>query len=85
MKTRPQQGGMAVTGPVHGVCEEGSERLLLATAHGASKVFSIGLTAIAGRLLGPAGYGLYATGSALVEVLESGDDPANYLKSLRSE
>jgi tryptophan synthase alpha chain len=24
-------------------------------------------------------------GSALVEVLESGDDPANYLRSLRSE
>lgn len=40
----------------------------LVMAHGASKVFSIGLTAIAGRILGTAGYGLYATGSALVEV-----------------
>lgn len=42
--------------------------LLLAVAHGASKVFSVALTAIAGRILGPAGYGFYATGSALVEV-----------------
>jgi O-antigen/teichoic acid export membrane protein len=40
----------------------------LTLAHGASKVCSVGLTAIAGRVLGTAGYGIYATGSTLVEV-----------------
>lgn len=42
--------------------------LLLGLAHGASKFFSIALTAIAGRVLGTAGFGIYATGAALVEV-----------------
>ena len=42
--------------------------VFLAAAHGSTKVFSVALTAIAGRVLGPAGFGLYATGAALVEV-----------------
>lgn len=42
--------------------------LLLGLAHGASKFFSIALTAVAGRVLGTAGFGIYATGAALVEV-----------------
>ncbi len=40
----------------------------LVLAHGSTKVFSIALTAIAGRVLGPVGFGVYITGSALVEV-----------------
>lgn len=40
----------------------------LTLAHGASKLFSVALTAIAGRVLGTAGYGLYATAGTLVEV-----------------
>ena len=40
----------------------------LALAHGASKIFSIALTAVAGRVLGTGGYGLYAMGLSLVEV-----------------
>lgn len=40
----------------------------LALAHGSSKVFSIALTAVAGRVLGTGGYGLYAMGLSLVEV-----------------
>ena len=39
----------------------------LAAAHGSSKVFSIALTAVAARVLGPVGFGLYGTGAALVE------------------
>jgi O-antigen/teichoic acid export membrane protein len=40
----------------------------LVLAHGASKIFSIALTAVAGRVLGTGGYGLYAMGLSLVEV-----------------
>jgi len=40
----------------------------LGLAFAISKLFSIGLTAIAGRVLGATGFGLYATGAALVEV-----------------
>lgn len=40
----------------------------LAVAHGASKLFSVALTAIAGRVLGTAGFGIYAIGTSIVEV-----------------
>ncbi len=42
--------------------------LFLAVAHGASKFFSIALTAIAGRTLGTTGFGIYAIGTSIVEV-----------------
>lgn len=42
--------------------------MFLGIAFAVSKLFSIGLTAIAGRVLGTVGFGLYATGAALVEV-----------------
>lgn len=42
--------------------------LVLGVAQGLTKVFSVALTAVAGRILGTAGYGLYAMGSAVVEV-----------------
>jgi O-antigen/teichoic acid export membrane protein len=41
---------------------------LLAGAYGVTKIFSVALTAVAARVLGPGGYGLYAMGSAFVEV-----------------
>lgn len=55
---------------------EGTERgrtiarnsVFLGIAFVFSKVFTIGLTAIAGRVLGTVGFGLYATGAAMVEV-----------------
>lgn len=40
----------------------------LALAFAIQKLFSIGLTAIAGRVLGTGGFGVYATGAALIEV-----------------
>ena len=42
--------------------------VFLGLAFAISKLFSIGLTAIAGRVLGTVGFGVYATGAALVEV-----------------
>ncbi|HEX9641064.1 MAG TPA: flippase [Candidatus Krumholzibacteria bacterium] len=42
--------------------------LVLGVAQGLTKLFSIALTAVAGRVLGTSGYGLYAMGSAVVEV-----------------
>lgn len=42
---------------------------VLALSHGLTKLFSVGLTAVAGRVLGTTGYGLYALGSAVVEVV----------------
>ncbi len=41
---------------------------LLGVAFGVSKLFGVGLTAIAGRVLGPSVFGLYVTGATLVEV-----------------
>ena len=41
---------------------------LLAGAYGVTKIFSVALTAVAARVLGPGGYGFYAMGSAFVEV-----------------
>ena len=41
---------------------------LLGVAFGVSKVFGVALTAIAGRVLGPAVFGLYVTGVTLVEI-----------------
>lgn len=42
--------------------------LFLSLAHGASKFFSILLTAVATRFLGPAGYGYYTAGNTFIEV-----------------
>lgn len=42
--------------------------LFLGAAHGGSKIFSIALTAIAGRVLGTAGFGIYAIATSVVEV-----------------
>jgi O-antigen/teichoic acid export membrane protein len=41
---------------------------VLGAAQGLTKIFSVALTAVAGRVLGTSGYGLYAMGSAVVEV-----------------